>query len=653
MSIEKNKIKKIVNEVIKENLVVGYVPTSDEVILQISDIISKQNIKDPFYDYENKRSFKVEDLNETKTLIKKDVDLLFESLFDIYNLTKMQAEKIQAEKEKQEKRLNELEATLEQLSLKYSVAGYISGYINSLSTISSFDVTNTNAFIDTQNREMTLQRNENIIVEEYNISIIGGDKIQSNGDINSLTRSTGFLWSGFYSTLEKNQKSSLIILVKLNKPSNVIKFDMPMIKPCGIEIYEGELVGEYQHVLTGTIDGNLSAQIKSSSKYIKIILTKDEADKFDATSSRYYFYYLIDTIKIYSSKYLLSSSFRTKEIIVPEEINSIYLSVEEEIPSSCKIDYYVSSNAEQWFPIQNNSILNRNIINYNIFKRFANTTDRSISSFIDKNNSTSNLNLYRLGSIENTSIINPKLYKGADCWKQSLLLHQAPVDGIISKKYFIDQKLLGRTPIVSYLPIISSQAGYVYNSTSFPAICALETRITLEKGEDSVEKRTIIHSYPITIYLNGTIIYESLATSIPVKITWPFKKGKNTIEIYTNISEANVFVPTTQNILTIYLGMDMLKNNYNRYGEENLSTEMSLSNLQYNSIGKSNAYCLLKETNGYGLLLNSPDVYVPYKLIYNSLNGGSNSLYVGGTLSSPNPKLTPKVKLIEVRYSKS
>lgn len=652
MSIEKNKLNKIISEVIKENLLLGYVPTSDEVILQISDAINKQNVEDPFFEY-IKEDFNITKLNNSKDIIIKDVNLLLESVFDIYQLAKLQAQKIDTEREKQNKRLDELETILERLSLKYSVAGYLSGYINPITTVSSFNTEETTAFVDTINREIRLKANDNILMDDFNVKLMNSN-IQSNGDIDTFIRAPGLLWNGYYSTIDKNQKSEITLIITLNQAINLFKANMPMLKACNISIYQAKVADSYEHVYTGKVNGNITCQINPLATLIKIVLTKTEADKFDAATNRYYFYYLIDTIELFKTKYLFTSYFQTKEITIPEEANTFMLIAEEEIPSGCNISYRISTNAIDWFDVDNKGIINRNIIDYNLYQNITNSEDRSASSFIDQDLSIVGNTLYRLGFIENTSVINPRLYKGANCWKESVLLLTAPITGIIDEGYFTAARAAGTSIIYnSYNEINPSQSAYVYNNYSAPSIRAIENSITIEKNAASAEKRSIIHSYPITVYLNGDIIYQSLASTTPKEIRWAFRKGKNFIKIYTNISEANVFVPTTQNILTIYLGMDFLKSSQNCYAEETACREMTITNLQYNSLGIQNSYALVPEGTGYEIISNSSDIYVPYKLVYNSLNSTTNSLYVSGTLFSPNSSVTPKIKLLEVRYSKS
>lgn len=669
MSIERNKLNRIVNDIIKDNLLQGYVPTAEEVILQISNAISNQDISAPFYNYKSaKNKFTTPYLNQEKTLIKKDVDLLFESLYDIYSLAQKQRLKIETEREKQEKKLDDLQIRLERLSLAFATPGYNSGYINPINTVSLFDLANTEALIDTQNKQIILPSENYSLGEEYKAEVLTTG-LASNGSLDSFIRTEGLVWTGIFSskTNLKDQVKSLEILITINEPCNILKACFPMLKPFAITISEGTEDGKktgatifYDKKCTG----NVSCQISNNIKYVKIKIDKTEADKFDDATNLFYYYFYVDTIYLLNSEFLSHGSFQTKSFSVPQEANSLLFLASDTRPAATDINYFISIEDGSWTAVESGDVINLNVISYNSFQNILNSSTLSTIKFKNLTYSTPTMNLYNLAKTTEENIINPKLYKGSNCWEEQMVYYTGTqTDGFVTEQFFLDARKAGRTFYKRYVQIEPTQPNFVYNNYSVPNISAVKTSITVKKSKDSIERMSIVHSYPIVIYLRGKEIYRHAATTSPQEIKWDFKTGENRIDIYSHVWEPNVTGQTSQNILTINIFMNLIKTSENCHACAAPCKLMTIANLQYNSIGYLDAYALVKADDGkYWVIIKSTDdgvggstittdLYTPYKLVYNILDRKVNSLVVRGDLFSPDKTITPIVNMIEVRYS--
>jgi hypothetical protein len=382
-------------------------------------------------------------------------------------------------------------------------------------------------------------------------------------------------------------------------------------------------------------------------RYIKVIFKKTEADKF--VLGTYMYYFVIDAIKLDTVNYTLESVIISNPIKVDTNINKVSLSVNSVLPPSTSMQYYISTNT----PIRNwvqMSSLEDNNKRYPTVVSF-NTVEADRRLYIEipsgvsndayelKNLSINGQRLFLIGELNGIDITNYKLYKGINAWKVETI--PINVTGPQTQSVFI-----ANTPsiIESYIPIIEDKPGLIANEQLFTSnsVRKYSTTIFRESG-DTVIKEMIASSHPVTIYLNGNILYKGTPSGGTI-ITYPFKKGANLLEVLVNINVSSV-VSLDLNLSVFSIGSRICAN-------KDPMEPVSLFNLRYNTNNRYDVYALNKVNDDYAIIIKDPNINIRYDFIYDSVMNPINEVLFKAVLRRENLDVnaTPRLLSYETRF---
>lgn len=650
MSIRDRRLKAQIDEVIKRNLANGYVPTANEVIGELSQYLIENNLSVPSFQFVKKgKKFTAKDLDTAKQKVRQDLNTLYEALIEIYQLTEEQIEKFTTEKKKYDYRLFNLESQLTSLLHKYSTSGYIAAYRDNFSDIQNIDLSKTTADIDITNHEATLKRLNDASYDDFTISVSAGTSIiNQNGNIMNLINRDGAQWQGIIEKTKQEQTSLTIdIDVKDVKDINKIEIGMPMLKKCGVTIYTSQDGDRWLKEYAGETSTRCTANFSTRLRYIRIILSKTEADKLNLGTYMYYF--IISEIKLGSINYAMESEIVSRPISVGTNINKVSIVTEEVTPPTTSIEYYVAaySNNPDWIPIspigqknaQHPTVVTFNSVQTNNRLHIALPEGISNDAYELKNLSINGQRLFAIAEIEGVNITNYRLMKGVDAWKVETL--NIAATGEQTQAIFVQNK---KDIITSYKPILQDKPGLILNSERINqnSVIKFSTAITRETG-DTVVKEMIASSHPVTVYLNGSIIYKGTPRGASM-ITYPFRKGVNVLEVIVNIQNAPASASLDLNLQLYSIGSSICAN-------RDPVEPVSLFNLRYNTNNQYNVYTLYQMGDMYVVIVKDPDLSIRYDFIYDYITEPVDKILFKAVLKRKHTTInaTPKLISYELR----
>jgi hypothetical protein len=485
------------------------------------------------------------------------------------------------------------------------------------------------------------------------INLEGHYKAYYDEDLIRKMEERGIYWKADLRTKAQKQTSVEIVL-DLGKEvrANKVEIEAPMIKPVDMEIQTSKDGAEWGVKYKGTISSILNANISGSSRYIKIRMSKTEADKF--IDEEYSYIYLIDTLSIYTVNYANTSILVTKPIKMDSNVNKVSLIADEEVNSGSNITYYVALNQDnlEWVEI---NPLNRSDGNADKVVSFSTTemvegknifVDTSVSKKEYKMDdiSVNGQAIYNItpNGLTQSNIVTNKVFKGVDSWKEELLTTY--VDGVAGKEVFIENQASS----ASYQKINSYRNGLIMDSREFTQTCVAKYGTTLEcPDNDRVVKARVLSNYPITLYLNGEVIF----AGYPIEgydVNYFLKNGKNRIEVVVNINSIN---DLGKAVAHLDLGIDMKSYSKYIYAEQDPMQEVSLFNLKYNTNNRKDVYALEKGNNGYNLLVKDDDLSIGYIVSYEYIIQDIDEILVSAVLTKNYEyiDISPKIRRLEVR----
>jgi hypothetical protein len=651
MSIEQNKVEWISGQVIRSALAAGYVPTSDEVIFQIAEAIAQSDPTQPFYRHAPVTSLSPVVLAAGQDRVRTDIDLLLQTVYGIYEQVLEQDRRIQGERESQERRFQRLEAVLERLSLIQATPGYLSGYINAMTAISAFDGDHTTALIDIAGNRLCLPARQIALVSGCQSSLLTSS-VQANGGLDSLTRSGTAIWRGTVTKTKATARTAaaLKIQVVLTQAANRLQLDLAMLKPVTVTIEEGSRTDNYQHAYRTTTTGLLGCALRPETRYVRITLVKSEADKFDSAMDKAYYYYLIRQIRLFRLVHSGQATFQTKAIAVPDTASQLLFVAEDSRPAGTSLSYQASTDTATWFALRDGDILPMQTVSRQLGLEIANDSSLALATFRATGLDGS---LYKLGVLAHPRVSNVLIYKGSNCWYEETLPISGTAGELTFRARFVKARQDAETSLATrYIANTTSGLTSLYLKTAVSPFQARALTTTVERAAARAETHRLTHNYPVMVCLNGKTLYSyTPATLVPVyaDIVWPFVKGANTIEIYVQAGYYNdpASGEAAAARLTLDLGFVPAKDSSLAYVR--LVRPVTLFELQY-SLASQSGYALDSQGDETWVYMGAADVYVPHRIVYDTIDAINQTLYIRGDLGTADPDLTPEVRLLEVRY---
>lgn len=668
MNIKDRRIKHEINRIIKENLVKGYVPTSNEVIAELGTYMSLNNLTLPSYQYKKIYSnFSLEDINEAKKDVSSDLNIVFESIADLYKEVENQINKFESEKKKYNYRINQLQSELLNLVNKYSTNAYTDTFMERFNDMSNINIANTTCNIDINNNEVTLGKLSDVVYSDIYDITVDTSKIGENGKVTfmngnplSYTNTKGSYWKIEVSK-PSQEPTTVALVIDLGKivPINKIEVESPLIKSTTVLIEASADGDKWSKMSEGVIETKITSNLHNNIRFIRLSFNKVEADKFGDGMFKYI--YILDTIKLYQVAYAKSSVLLSNPIKLESNINKVSIIDDSIIPSSTNIEYFVAINSPnpEWIPItpvnrpelqQDNKVITFNTINSVVGKQIFLDSSVSKEEYEKKNLSVNTQKIYTLtpNSIGQGQIVRSKLFKGANSWRVDKLTTY--IEGNPSKDIFLRNAKDIQTSYKSLTPLRTSQ---ILNGETFNQASVVKYSITLECPDtEQVVNAKLVSNCPTTIYLNGgTPIYEGSPSDNETKnatVKYKFTRGTNVLEIIQNVDKAN-----SENIVPAYLdlGLSLEVLSLYIYADPIPMKEVSLFNLRYNTNNQKDVYAIEKSNNGYEVLIKDDDLSIKYMISYDYVIEDVKEILLSAILKRnyESVNITPKLKGYEIR----
>jgi hypothetical protein len=651
VSIYDRRLEAEVNKIIRKNLANGYVPTANEVIGELSRFLADNNLSIPSYKYKKiGKDFTTSILSNAKQNVAQDMETLFGALIELYQLSEEQISKFTVEKKKYDYKLSKLESKLTSLVDQYSTDGYMFGYRNNFSDMEEIDLSKTTADIDIINYEATLKRLGDTPYKDFDVSVSAGDYIiVQSSPIESVITQEGIAWQGIVEkqTQEKTTLTVDIDTKEINK-INRISLDMPMLKKCDIVIYTSIDGDKWNLEYIANIMSRCTANLSNKTRYIRIEISRSEADKYQL--GKYYYYYIIQNVQLDSVNYALESDVVSNPINIGSNINKVSLTVESEMPPATSIDYFVAINGDDlsWIPISptnssnktNSTMIAFNTIETDQRLSISIPQDISNNAYELKNYSVNGQRLFAIAELNDIDITNYRLYKGTNAWQVKTLSMTASGPQthsvFISNPSYVDTK---------YIPIVEDKPSLVVGNEEFSQnkILNYSTNIYRETGDINLSE-ILASSHPVTVYLNGTMLYSGTPSGGTI-INYLFKKGQNLLEVIVNVNNAPTACSVDLNLPLFSIGSMICAN-------INPMTPVSLFDLRYNTNNQYDVYTVYSVGKKHTVIVKDPNLAIRYDFIYDYTADPVNEILVKATLRREHSSvdITPRLISYEVKF---
>lgn len=649
MSIHDKRLKAQIDEIIKCNLSKGYIPTSNEVVSELSKYVASNNLDTPNFKFSKSiKNFTAAELDKAKGLTSDDLDIIYSSLVELYQLSEEQVDKFEVEKKKYDYRIAKLESLLTGMVAKYSTNGYTANHKDSFSDMGNIDLSLTTADVDITNHEATIKRLSDILYTDFNVQVSSNGRLVQNGDINTFIADTGVVWQGIIQKdVQELTSTTLLIDTKVAGGINKIELEAPMLKTCAVEISTSLDGDKWNTEYSGVVLNRCVANFSTKLRYIKVVFSRTEADKFSL--GKYLYYFIIDAIKLSAINYAMQSTLITKPINAGMNINKVVLVDNANVPPSTSIEYFIAmkSAAPEWLPISPVNARTRenpDVVSFNTIesdKRLPIKLPDGVSNeaYELKNLAANGQKLYAIAELDSIDITRYKLYKGIRSWKVDTLNQN--LIGPQTHAVFI-QNIKSIT--TSYSPIVLEKPSLILNGVTFTSNCVKRYSTTIYRNSSkTVVKAIPVSTNPVTIYCNGEIIFSGTPTT-SVTLAYPLIKGLNTIDVILTVNNASpVSVDINLNILT--LGSRVC-------ADKEPLTPVSLFNLRYNTNNQYGVYALYKVDTKYIVVTKDPNLQIEYEFIYDYVVEEIKELLVKAVLKREHVgiNVTPHLLSYEVRF---
>jgi hypothetical protein len=628
MSIRDIRIQKKLNEIIRRNLQYGYVPTSKEVISQITSYMKKHNLSLPNYQF-TYQDVTEEMLDTTLDDTSEDLQIIYKALIEIYTITEQQINKLDTEKEQYNYRLKTLESTLESLINQYIERNCIFSHIENFADINSINTNTTTANIDIKYQHATLNKFYDNIISDYSIVATSKDTIIKNGSIKNYIEHKGLVWQGTISKSEQEVTAlDFIIDAKATQEINQIEISMPLIKPANLIVAVSNDKHKWNEITRQEITDKTSIYFNEPIRYIKLTVVKTEADKFLA--SEYQYIFLLDTITLHTNNYKEESTIITKPIELIGNISHVAIEQDAIIPSSSSIEYYVSPNNNGvWIELDSTYGLNFNNITEG---QVLNLTTNELGYYYLSDKTVNGQKLYCITELNNVDkITSYKLYKGLDSWKVKSL--SADLSGPQESSITVMQP-------PTYIPINTVKDSIVVNSSQAASQNTITSySLAIEySGDNTIINAPLNTNVPTTIYLNNRTVYRGSSNA---QVTYPISKGQNVITIVTNCPAGTA--------AQVDIGLRLKEIGNRLLAEPEAMQYVSLFDLKYNTNNRNDVYTIYQNM----VVVKGLEENLTYSLNYNYLNRQINNIVIKAVLKRHYSAInvTPQLNSFKVRCS--
>lgn len=251
MSIRERRLNKAINQILREELQKGNLPSSKEFVWKLNQYLQDNDISGPSYKFKPVRKGSVarsKDLNQTLEAVYSDFDTLYVSVIEQHNASIKHFNKYEIEKAKLDYEIGNLENKLKELILLYAEEGFLNSVYDMFTDFSQIDGANTTANVDIASHEVKMDnvksRSRKIVpnaIATFDIlseikNVVEG-KIISGSPQDALSNSTNSTWQYEISSPTKMDVGGYYVLTFATKQEmNKIALSLHSVKPVYIRI---------------------------------------------------------------------------------------------------------------------------------------------------------------------------------------------------------------------------------------------------------------------------------------------------------------------------------------------------------------------------------------------------------------------------------
>lgn len=668
MTLYEKRLKQLTEQIIKESLVNGILPSSKEFIWKMNQALKKQNLHLPSYRYQAFRNSEVVEsstLNKAHNAIREDLQLLTSNIIDIQGQLTRYQNNFEVEKEKLETEITRLENELKEKMLAFRSAGYLAYAYDTFDNLNKVNKeTSQDVFVDTKEKSVRLveEKNQskrltpNALVSFRLLEGQNNAKEQIiSGELSDLLNLTQVIpWQRQYS-FKKEQvlTGELLVVFETVEEINRLQLQLLNIKKQAIKVefsndgqqwFDLPYAPDYEE--KGTLVTYTFPTLKI--KALRFYLKKYEADEVLPSIDGYDFKYLFgfQGLELYNKQYPLFGVFESQSLEIQHlpknyQVDTVRLSVKEQIPTGSELTYEVAIDKEDereldWFAIDPMERVNPNepqVLHFSNLKRkeaetlFFPTGLSMVQSEVHELTKNA-LPIYRLSSMQKEQVVpylpkkqflkeTMKLYPGKNAWEITAF----PSNHIGIPTLDLWKKVQDETT-VSYQVMDDSKTGDVFRlftaKKASQYLC--KTGLFLPERDQTIRARPIA-TEDYAIYLNGEKIHEAKAGE-QAFVNFAFKVGWN--ELVLLVNGQNV---ATASGMSVSLGFNPKDLSTQVYASSKSMKQISVFDLQYNTKQNDRTVFALREVEGQiEVLLNFAYEGLAFDLFYDYADESSFAL---------------------------
>lgn len=685
MSIKNRRLQQAVDNIIKEELQLGELPSSNKVITRINTYTQMNDLSKPSFNPKTAikgRTISSDEYSESLTSIKNDLDILYSSAIYLINENMNKMYGYEIERRKLEYQLDKMEDELRELVMLYSDSGALDTVFDSFADMSKVDVSKTTAHINIDAKEVTIS-NEQTVPSKINIpngsainftpfpetESVDGKTIsgslyniisQSSTEVwkreytsNSITEIGGWFYIIFPRKLTLNR---MMVALHTVKASNVrIEFTADDTNWLPLPYYESK----------ESYSGSKTYEFPSMAvSQFRIAISKSEPDNTTSQDDIEKYTYILGVreISFYSTMYsnksvLISTPLQVRTgtpidkvsldvttdppLLAPGTFINYYLAIAEENPDWIQVSPIWDPNPKY------DQIADFKNIENAIPPTFSFLSTKSISERELPSLNANGIKFYELGRIGSTTdpvdIVpgTEKLYRGKGCFKMETMADTNSSDYSPLIEDWASATVLSST----YINIDTNKPSQIISSTSSTSTLQYRLTSSIYADEEIVLSGRPLTNCPITIYLNGNKIFSGMPTGA---VNFKFQKGWNDLVIL-------MFKHSSVTTATLDLNIDIMSIGNLFYAESKPMTIVSLFDLRYNiSNTNKNCYAITKLNDSNIIVLNHYIYDIEYEFYYKySIPGSPDKILFKAELGrdSDITDISPKLKSYRLRFS--
>lgn len=685
MGLKQRKLQALTEQIIKEQLKKGNLPTSRNFIFELNKRLEEEDPSRPSFSFRTARksmAAKASQINEAFDSVYKDLSFLYTSIIELEENVGLNFEKFRREKEKIEKEINILEKELVEKIMLYQNTGFLAYSFDTFDNMEKIDTEKTTVDVDTQKNEVVLNNNKTrskLIEQEASVSFSLSETIEKESKVEKVSGSTNHMLNSFnneYWSINILSKSPSYgggdLLLSFDKKQSINEIQLRTVKsyPFYIEVsFTPDKINWFQlpyHEDPFLSEESHSLVFPEIDVYgLNLKLTKDKPDN-DRVSIDYPFEYqfgieqLLFLNKSYEEEGMLySTTLPVNSFRENYSVNKVSLKTEEEKPEGTDIYYEVALENNDWQaidPINKENPTFTQIVDFKNIKEpkpieMVIPEDISIKEYEREELEANGLSFFSIGEIEKDRLLDrsEKIYVGKNSWKVEYFegeysdheTHKPTIEDWAAPLFPIQQTY--RTMEEGKGSVLLEEEKHV-NARSYKFSCAIFNE----------DKEKIISGIPsgnehIVIYLNG----EELFNGVPSKesiINYKLGNGWNNIIVLSYIKNINALSGSTINI-----GFSPLDHANYIYSQEETLKSVSLFNLRYNTRKDDRSVYAMREVNDkYEVIINHAVPGLIYSFYYDEIQGDIvNNIKLRARLirDTDITTLSPKLKKYELHFA--